>query len=248
MYKKVNAREAVIGWYTTGSKLRENDLEIHEVLRRYHPNPVLVIIDVQLKEELEIPTKAYVAVEDVKDDGTMGRKFTHIPSEIGAVEAEEVGVEHLLRDVKDTTVSTLATRVNTKLLSLRSLVSKFQEMNTYLEAVVAKRLPVNHNIINQIQDVFNLLPNLSQEALIRSFAIKTNDMMLAIYLAALIRSVIAMHNLIRNKLALRDAERKADQPKEDKKDKEKEGKPSGAAVSKGDHPAANGKSSRDDGK
>lgn len=35
-------------------------------------------------------------------DGTPPIKtFEHVPSEIGAEEAEEVGVEHLLRDIKD---------------------------------------------------------------------------------------------------------------------------------------------------
>jgi len=34
-------------------------------------------------------------------DGNMQRQFTHVPSTIGATEAEEVGVEHLLRDIKD---------------------------------------------------------------------------------------------------------------------------------------------------
>ena len=35
--------------------------------------------------------------------------------------------------------------------------------------------------------MFNLLPNLSVEELLRSFAIKSNDMMLAVYLASMIR-------------------------------------------------------------
>ena len=38
-----------------------------------------------------------------------------------------------------------------------------------------------------MQDVFNLLPNLSVEELLKSFAIKSNDMMLAVYLASMIR-------------------------------------------------------------
>lgn len=56
-----------------------------------------------------LPTKAYVAVDDVKPDGTekAQKSFIHVPSEIGALEAEEIGVEHLLRDVKDSSVSTL---------------------------------------------------------------------------------------------------------------------------------------------
>ena len=47
--------------------------------------------------------------------------------------------------------------------------------------------------------MFNLLPNLGVEELSRSFAVQSNDSMLAIYLAALTRSVLALHNLIDNK-------------------------------------------------
>ena len=50
-----------------------------------------------------------------------------------------------------------------------------------------------------VQDVFNLLPNLGVEELSRGFAVQSNDMMLAIYLASLTRSVLALHNLIGNK-------------------------------------------------
>ncbi len=46
----------------------------------------------------------------------------------------------------------------------------------------------------------NLLPNLGVHELSRSFAVKSNDMMLVIYVAALIRSVLALHNLIENKV------------------------------------------------
>jgi 26S proteasome regulatory subunit N8 len=61
--------------------------------------PVFVIVDVQPKE-LGVPTKAYVTVEEVSEDGKETTlRFQHIPSEIGALEAEEVGVEHLLRYV-----------------------------------------------------------------------------------------------------------------------------------------------------
>ena len=50
-----------------------------------------------------------------------------------------------------------------------------------------------------VQDVFNLLPNLGVKELSRGFAVQSNDMMLAIYLASLTRSVLALHNLIDNK-------------------------------------------------
>ncbi|KAL5568513.1 hypothetical protein UlMin_025088 [Ulmus minor] len=110
----------VVGWYCTGPKLWENDLD-----------------DTTQKSD---------------------KVFVHVLSEITAHEVEEIGVEHLLRDVKDTTISSLAT-----------------------------------------EDVFNLLPNLNVTELIKSFSVKTSDMMLVIYLTSLIRSVISPHKLINNK-------------------------------------------------
>jgi len=235
MFKKVNARENIIGWYSTGPKIRPADQEINELFRRYTPNPVLVIIEVQPKE-LGIPTKAYVAVEEVNEETSETRMaFQHISSEIGALEAEEVGVEHLLRDVKDTTVSTLSTQISDKLASLKSLTTQLQEMNTYLERVVHVSLPINHQIIGNLQDIFNLSPNLNIDELVKSFTIKTNDMMLVIYLSSLVRAVIALHNLIINKVNYREAEKKADvqanggdvkenAKKDDKKDEKKDDK------------------------
>lgn len=223
MFKKVNAREKLVGWYSTGPKIRPSDLDINNVFRRYTTpdmqqrgssapitQPVFVIVDVQPKD-LGIPTKSYITVEEVSEDGKETTlRFQHIPSEIGALEAEEVGVEHLLRDVKDNAVSSLANDIQQKLLALRSLETHLQEMEEYLGKVADNKLPINHQIINQVQDIFNLIPNLNVEALVRSFAIKTNDMMLAIYLASLIRSVIALHNLINNKIANRKLEQKAE--------------------------------------
>ncbi|KAL9231404.1 hypothetical protein vseg_006636 [Gypsophila vaccaria] len=211
MSRRINAKEHVVGWYSTGPKLRENDLDIHRLFSDYVANPVLVIIDVQ-PEELGIPTKAYCAVEEVKENATQKSQkvFVHIPSEIAAHEVEEIGVEHLLRDVKDATISTLATEVTGKLAALKGLDARLREIRSYLELVVDGKLPLNHEILYHLQDVFNLLPNLSVPALIKAFAVKTNDMMLVIYLSSLIRSVIALHNLINNKMLNKEHEKVED--------------------------------------
>ena len=109
MFKKVNASEKLIGWYSTGPKIKPGDLQIDALVRRYCANPVMVIVDVKPKA-LGIPTEAYLAVEQIIEGQQQSWTFEHVPSEIGASESEEVGVEHLLRDVKDMTISTLANR------------------------------------------------------------------------------------------------------------------------------------------
>ena len=49
----------------------------------------MVIIDVKPKE-LGIPTEAYYAVEEVIEGQQLQWTFKHVPSEIGAMESEEV--------------------------------------------------------------------------------------------------------------------------------------------------------------
>ncbi|XP_034841391.1 26S proteasome non-ATPase regulatory subunit 7 [Maniola hyperantus] len=219
MFKKVNAREKVVGWYHTGPKLHQNDVAINELVRRYCPNSVLVIIDAKPKD-LGLPTEAYRAVEEVHDDGSpTTRTFEHVPSEIGAEEAEEVGVEHLLRDIKDTTVGSLSQRVTNQLLGLRGLHSQLSEIRDYLVQVGQGSLPMNHQIIYQLQDIFNLLPDIASDNFVDNLYIKTNDQSLVVYLAALVRSIIALHNLINNKITNRDAEEGKKDESKDKKEK-----------------------------
>ncbi|GAA5849275.1 hypothetical protein JCM9279_006433 [Rhodotorula babjevae] len=211
MFKKVNAREKLIGWYHTGPRLRASDLEINEVMKRFTPKPVMVIVDVRPDGERAgggIPTDAYFAVDEIKDDGTQSqRTFVHVPSAIEAEEAEEIGVEHLLRDIKNLSVGTLSSRVAGQLSSLRGLGTRLGEIKDYLEQVVAGTLPINHQIVYNLQDVFNLLPNLeaavsggeTSDGSKRPFTVATNDQLLVMYLSSLIRAVIALHDLVLNK-------------------------------------------------
>jgi len=224
MFKKVNARERVVGWYHTGPKLHHNDIAINEMIRKYCPNSVLVVIDAKPKD-LGLPTEAYIAVEEVHDDGSPTTKtFDHVPSEIGAEEAEEVGVEHLLRDIKDTTVGTLSQRITNQLMGLKGLHSHIQDIDSYVGKVVAGKLPINHQVVYQLQDIFNLLPDVKLLEFVKSMYVKTNDQMLVVYLSSLIRSIIALHNLIDNKIQNRDAEKnEGKDPKKEKKEEKGDG-------------------------
>merc|ERR1711963_91254 len=228
MFKKVNAKERIVGWYHTGPKLHPNDIAINDLLRKYCSHSVLVIIDAKPRN-IGLPTEAYKAVEEIHDDGTPTSKtFEHVPSEIGAEEAEEVGVEHLLRDVKDTTVGTLSQRITDQLMGLKGLNQKLADMKSYLENVSSGELPMNYEITYQLQDIFNLLPDVTNPCFVKSLQVNTNDQMLVMYIASLIRSVIALHNLINNKLANKEAEKKegkkeeVKEKKDDKAESEKE--------------------------
>ncbi|KAJ5070136.1 26s proteasome non-atpase regulatory subunit 7 [Anaeramoeba ignava] len=203
MFKKVNAREYVVGWYSSGPKLRPTDLQIHEMFRKYAQDPVFVVINVHMNEkELGIPTQAYRSIEEIKGDGKISHiTFQHIPSEITAFEAEEVGVEHLLRDITDTKSTSLITTISEKINSLKGLEKRINEIMNYLDKVLEKEIPDNQEILGKIQDIFNIALNLDVQNLFQPIAILNNDQTLIMYLSSMVRAVLALHDLINNKIA-----------------------------------------------
>merc|ERR1712083_475601 len=125
-----------------------------------------------------------------------------------------------LRDIKNASASTLAVRVGDKIAALKGLSERLAEISKYLSLVHADKLPMNQEIIYQLQEIFNLLPDQDSEELVKSFAMETNDMMLALYLGSILRSTIALHNLINNKIK----NKKLKEKKQEDKDKEKKEK------------------------
>ena len=160
---------------------------------------------------------------------------------IEAEEAEEIGVEHLLRDIRDVAVGTLSTRVTNQLQSLQGLHLRLQDIGAYLQKVLDGQLPVNHAILGNLQDVFNLLPNLSTPEgdgktmggeLSHAMSVKTNDQLMTIYLSSLIRAITAFHDLIENKIQNRQQQEEKEAKKEEinSKDEKKENGVNGASA------------------
>lgn len=83
---------------------------------------------------------------------------------------------------------------------------------------------MNHAILGNLQDVFNLLPNLSTpeadgktsgSELAHAMSVKTNDQLMTIYLSSLIRAITAFHDLIENKIQNRQQQEDKDTKKEE---------------------------------
>jgi len=181
-----------------------------------------------------------------QDGTTTSKTFVHTPSIIEAEEAEEIGVEHLLRDIRDVAVGTLSTRITSQLQSLQGLHLRLRDIQQYLQKVLDGALPVNHAILGNLQDVFNLLPNLStpktsthipngvdapiqnDSELAHAMSIKTNDQLMAIYLSSLIRAITAFHDLIENKIQNRQQQEEKEAKKDEGKD-EKDKKTNGVS-------------------
>ena len=237
MFQKINSKEKIVGWYSSGPKIRPHDIEINEVFRKYCDKPVFVIIDVQEKKEsLGIPAESYIMREEVDQEGQLIKTFFKLNTSIEASLPEEIGVEFMLKDINDPNrVGSVSKIINDKEQSLKALIKKLTEIKTYLTNVISGKIPVNAQIIYNIQEIFNLLPNFDTESLIKAMSIQTNNNYLVLYLTWLAKTVVALHKLINNKIAIKEEEnmakenakkeeeKKKEKDKEKEKDKDKEG-------------------------
>ena len=70
-----------------------------------------------------------------------------------------------------------------------------------------------------LQNVLNLLPDMEVNDFVSAMTVKTSDQMLVVYLSALVRATIALHNLINNKISNKKDETEREQ-KEDQAEAE----------------------------
>jgi 26S proteasome regulatory subunit N8 len=91
------------------------------------------------------------------------------------------------------------------------LHTRLAEIGDYLSLVRDGKLPINHQVIYQLQEIIGLLPQLGGDVdLGKAFRAGVNDQSIIVYLSSIIRTVLALHDL--SKLSYsRGARIKADQ-------------------------------------
>ena len=86
------------------------------------------------------------------------------------------------------------------------------------------------------------MPNLNQDALVESMLVKTNDYHLAVYCASLVRCIIALHELVNNKIQNKrleeEEEAKAEESKKDEEKKEEDKKDGDKGEKEAEAPAS----------
>lgn len=96
----------------------------------------MIVVNVDEKESYELPTKAFVSQRNLNKNGIVEQVFVNIPCQVSAFEAEEVGVEHLVREIKDLSMNSLRSKLNSKHKSLYYLSQKVEVLEKYLEEVL----------------------------------------------------------------------------------------------------------------
>lgn len=191
MHKRVFPLTRVVGWYSSGPVIQMNDMLLHMLVADcFCPNPVYCIVNTDPQNK-GVPVMAYTTVE-----ARLGKRlleFRNIRTHLGSEQAEEVGIEHLLRDVTDSTITNLSTQIQERERSVHHLLRILKQIEKYLEDVASGVLPMSEDVLGLLQELISLQQEIFTQKNSTAMIRHTNDEAISTYLAALGRLISAIH-------------------------------------------------------
>ncbi|CAN4119510.1 unnamed protein product [Withania somnifera] len=159
-HQKVNPKEVIVGWFSTGFGVTGGSALIHDFFSRETTNPVHLTVDTGFTNG-EASVKGFVSVHLSIGDQQLAAQFQEIPLDLRMVEAERVGFDIL----KTTAVDKLPNDLEGMEASMQRLLALIDDIYKYVDDVVEGRVPQDNKIGRFISDTVASLPKLSPQEL-----------------------------------------------------------------------------------
>nr|UXY87424.1 26S proteasome regulatory SU [Cryptomonas sp.] len=184
MYKKVNTKEKLVGWYSETEALHKEDTNISRLFFGYSKCPIYILVWTNYKTK-GLYVDSFFVRNNVSSEVPI---FSNIPATIGMLESEEIGVFQILKNSS-----------SAKNLTLTSSIKKcFSIVQFYIKNVKKFSQIINSNNFNFKKDYIELknfqkvmgkfVPRLNY----KHFLKKTKKSFFFWYVSMLIRIIICI--------------------------------------------------------
>lgn len=185
-HQKVNPKEVIVGWFSTGFGVTGGSALIHEFFSRETTNPIHLTVDTGFTNG-EASIKGFVSVHLSIGDQQLAAQFQEIPLDLRMVEAERIGFDIL----KTTAVEKLPNDLEGMEASMQRLLALIDDIYKYVDDVVEGRVPQDNKIGRFIFDTVASLPKLSPQDFDKLVNDGLQDQLLLLYLASLTRTQLS---------------------------------------------------------
>ncbi|KAA3454095.1 eukaryotic translation initiation factor 3 subunit F-like [Gossypium australe] len=186
-HQKVNPKEVIVGWYSTGLGVTGGSALIHDFYSREVPNPVHLTVDTGFRNG-EGTIKAYVSVNLALGDRQLAAQFQEIPLDLRMVEAERLGFDIL----KTTAVDKLPNDLEGMEVTMQRLLALIDDVYKYVDDVVEGRVAADNSIGRFISDTVASLPKLSPSVFDKLMNDSLQDQLLLLYLSSITRAQLGL--------------------------------------------------------
>lgn len=187
--RRVNSKERIVGWYSTGQGVSGSDARFQMYYETQAQNPVHLRVDTTLTNN-KLDVVAYVARHLTLGDRStsLAQEFQQVPCEVRTVEVERLGIELLQNEVTEKLPSE-AENLQTAITRLQTALNKAYQ---YVDDVVSGRRKGDINVGRYLADTCAAVPYIRKEDFEQLLQDNTQDAMLVMYLANLVRAHVAL--------------------------------------------------------
>eukprot|EP00123_Amoebidium_parasiticum_P006611 comp17524_c1_seq1/m.17071 comp17524_c1_seq1/g.17071 ORF comp17524_c1_seq1/g.17071 comp17524_c1_seq1/m.17071 type:complete len:283 (-) comp17524_c1_seq1:374-1222(-) len=200
LHQKVNQKEAIVGWYATGTEITEHSVLIHEFYGREADNPIHLTFNCDVTKGA-FGFQAYVSSPLGIANRSPGTVFVPVQAELAYSEAERTGVD-LLQRSKEAPNGTMP--ILTEMDHLESAVDRLANMldaaHTYVKKVVEGEQEGDKNVGRQLLSLVQTVPEVDGAILDRLFNNNLQDLLTVVYLTNLTRTQLKLSERLYNVL------------------------------------------------
>ncbi|KAF3795581.1 Eukaryotic translation initiation factor 3 subunit F [Nymphaea thermarum] len=186
-HQKVNPKEVIVGWYSTGFGVSGGSALIHEFYSREVANPVHLTVDTGFKMG-EASIKAYVSANLSLGERQLAAQFNEIPLDLRMVEAERVGFDVF----KKTIVDKLPNNLEGMETTMERLLVLIDDIYKYVDDVVEGRTAPDNHIGSYLAESMAHIPKMTPAAFDKLFNGSMQDTLLLVYLSSLTRTQLSL--------------------------------------------------------
>lgn len=196
LHHKAHPKEVIVGWYSTGSEITDHTVLIHHDF--YANETQLPIVHLTVETDLRkagLGMKAYVSSAiGLEPERPLAVQFLPISLELATFEAERVTVDALMRgrSADNESISPLASDLANLETSISKLLEMLADTSAYVDKVLAGKAPANTKIGRFLADTVSALPKVDHGAFEKMFHDSLQDLLMAVYLANLTRTQLAL--------------------------------------------------------
>ncbi|CAM6095491.1 unnamed protein product [Calypogeia fissa] len=187
LHQRVNAKEVIVGWYSTGAGVSGSDALIQDFYAREVTNPVHLTVDTTFSDE-KACIKAYVSTNLTLGDRQLAAQFHEIQLDLRLIEAERIGFDVLKKTVVDKLPNDLEGLEGT----IQRLHTMIDTVFSYVDGVVEGRVAPDNAVGRYLADTMAVVPRITPDAFDKLFNDSVQDVLLVLYLANLTRTQLSL--------------------------------------------------------
>jgi translation initiation factor 3 subunit F len=199
LHSRVNPKEVVVGWFTTGPNITYLSSQIHEAYVGQCEQPVLLLVDTTLTNH-RLAVKAYLGKTMKVAEKPVVARFERTCLDYFAHEGEKIGVDALISGQPESKNLDAPATILSDFDSLESSIGKLLDMletvKEYVSKVVDGKIQGDPEIGRAISNALAAVPNTDSASFEKMFTGSAQDLLMIVYLSNLTRAQLALADKI----------------------------------------------------